>query len=94
MQAADNWASGEPLQDGRQSDERGTSYGAKDDHDPWRNLPHERESRSDLLLETPYGRVPVRQIAEVHKADGPNQILRENSERRMVLANARTAPPT
>ncbi len=44
---------------------------------------------SDLLLETPYGWVPVRQVAEVHEADGPNQILRENGKRRVVvLANA------
>jgi HME family heavy-metal exporter len=43
----------------------------------------------DLLLETPYGWVPVRQLAEVHEADGPNQILRENGKRRVVvLANA------
>jgi HME family heavy-metal exporter len=43
----------------------------------------------DLLLETPYGWVPVRQIAEVREADGPNQILRENGKRRVVvLANA------
>jgi CzcA family heavy metal efflux pump len=43
----------------------------------------------ELLLETPYGWVPVRQIAEVREADGPNQILRENSKRRVVvLANA------
>jgi HME family heavy-metal exporter len=44
---------------------------------------------SDLLLETPYGWVPVRQIAEVREADGPNQILREGGKRRVVvLANA------
>jgi HME family heavy-metal exporter len=44
---------------------------------------------SDLLIETPYGWVPVRQIAEVREADGPNQILRENGKRRVVvLANA------
>jgi heavy-metal exporter, HME family len=43
----------------------------------------------DLLLETPYGWVPVRQIAEVREGDGPNQILRENGRRRaVVLANA------
>jgi HME family heavy-metal exporter len=43
----------------------------------------------DLLLETPYGWVPVRHIAEVREADGPNQILRENGKRRsVVLANA------
>jgi HME family heavy-metal exporter len=44
----------------------------------------------DLLIETPYGWVPVRQIAEVREADGPNQILREDGKRRVVvLANAR-----
>jgi heavy-metal exporter, HME family len=43
----------------------------------------------DLLLETPYGWVPVRHIAEVREADGPNQILRENGKRRsVVFANA------
>jgi HME family heavy-metal exporter len=43
----------------------------------------------DLLLETPYGWVPVRHIAEIREGDGPNQILRENSKRRVVvLANA------
>ena len=43
----------------------------------------------DLLLETPYGWVPVRQIAEIREGDGPNQILRENGKRRVVvLANA------
>ena len=43
----------------------------------------------DLLLETPYGWVPVRHIAEISEGDGPNQILRENSKRRVVvLANA------
>jgi HME family heavy-metal exporter len=47
---------------------------------------------SDLLLETPYGWVPVRQIAEVREADGPNQILRDNGKRRVVvLANAHGA---
>jgi heavy-metal exporter, HME family len=43
----------------------------------------------DLLLETPAGWVPVRQVAEVAETDGPNQILRENSRRRVVvLANS------
>jgi CzcA family heavy metal efflux pump len=43
----------------------------------------------DLLLETPYGWVPVRHIAEVREGDGPNQIQRENGKRRIVvLANA------
>ena len=42
----------------------------------------------DLLIETPVGWIPARQIAEVRETDGPNQILRENSRRRLVvLAN-------
>ena len=44
---------------------------------------------ADLLVETPTGWVPLRQIAEVREADGPNQILRENTRRRIVvLANS------
>ncbi|HYM99320.1 MAG TPA: efflux RND transporter permease subunit, partial [Aestuariivirgaceae bacterium] len=42
----------------------------------------------DLLMETPSGWVPVRQIADVKETNGPNQILRENGRRRLVvLAN-------
>ena len=42
----------------------------------------------DLLIETPMGWVPVRQLADVVETDGPNQILRENGRRRVVvLAN-------
>ncbi|MBN9276280.1 MAG: efflux RND transporter permease subunit, partial [Hyphomicrobium sp.] len=44
---------------------------------------------ADLLIETPSGWVPLRQVAEVKEADGPNQILRENTKRRIVvLANS------
>ncbi|MFN0217380.1 MAG: efflux RND transporter permease subunit [Hyphomicrobium sp.] len=43
---------------------------------------------SDLLIETPKGRVPLSRIAKVEETEGPNQILRENGRRRMVvLAN-------
>lgn len=43
----------------------------------------------DLLIETPMGWVPVRQMADVIETDGPNQILRENGRRRVVVfANA------
>ena len=42
----------------------------------------------DLLIETPSGWVPARQIADIRETDGPNQILRENGRRRIVvLAN-------
>jgi HME family heavy-metal exporter len=44
---------------------------------------------ADLLIETPSGWVPLRQVAEVTETDGPNQILRENGKRRIVvLANS------
>ncbi|HEX4892899.1 MAG TPA: efflux RND transporter permease subunit, partial [Hyphomicrobiaceae bacterium] len=44
---------------------------------------------AELLIETPTGWVPLRQIAEVRETDGPNQILRENAKRRIVvLANS------
>ncbi|ACL60458.1 acriflavin resistance protein [Methylobacterium nodulans ORS 2060] len=39
----------------------------------------------DLLLETPSGWVPARQVAEIRETDGPNQILRENARRRIVV---------
>ena len=43
---------------------------------------------NDLLIETPKGRVPLSRIATVEETEGPNQILRENGRRRMVvLAN-------
>lgn len=41
-----------------------------------------------LLIETPKGRIPLRLVADVSESEGPNQILRENGRRRMVvLAN-------
>ena len=46
---------------------------------------------SDLLIETPKGPVPLRNLAEVRETDGPNQILRENGRRRIVLS-ANAAP--
>jgi HME family heavy-metal exporter len=42
----------------------------------------------DILLETPSGWVPARHIADIKETEGPNQILRENGRRRVVvLAN-------
>ncbi len=40
---------------------------------------------ADLLIETPLGWIPVRQVADVVETDGPNQILRENGKRRVVV---------
>lgn len=42
----------------------------------------------DLLVATPTGHVPLRTIATVQETDGPNQVLRENGQRRIaVLGN-------
>ncbi|MDZ7602769.1 MAG: efflux RND transporter permease subunit [Hoeflea sp.] len=43
------------------------------------------QTLGDLLIETPAGWIPVRQMAEVRETDGPNQILRENGSRRVVV---------
>jgi HME family heavy-metal exporter len=41
-----------------------------------------------LMVETPGGRVPLSLLAELRDTDGPNQVLRENGRRRIVvLAN-------
>jgi len=44
---------------------------------------------ANLLVETPTGHVPLRLIADIAEAYGPNQINRDNSRRRVVIsANA------
>ena len=44
---------------------------------------------ADLLIETPSGHVPLQLVAKIQETDGPNQILRENGQRRMaVYANS------
>jgi CzcA family heavy metal efflux pump len=43
------------------------------------------QALGDMLIETPLGWVPVRQLADVQETDGPNQILRENGKRRIVV---------
>ncbi len=43
------------------------------------------QNLSNLLLATPSGAVPLRMVASIEESDGPNQILRENGRRRMVL---------
>lgn len=46
------------------------------------------QALSELLIETPTGWIPARLIADIRETDGPNQILRENGRRRLVvLAN-------
>jgi Cu/Ag efflux pump CusA len=39
----------------------------------------------DHLIQSPSGWIPVREIADVRETDGPNQILRENGKRRIVV---------
>ncbi|MHC2087419.1 efflux RND transporter permease subunit [Methylobacterium sp. CM6244] len=39
----------------------------------------------DLLISTPAGRIPLRRVADVTEADGPNQISRENTQRRIAV---------
>ncbi|QEL65205.1 cation efflux system protein, resistance-nodulation-division (RND) family [Oryzomicrobium terrae] len=47
------------------------------------------EGLSNLLIETPGGRVPLARLASIEDGDGPNQISRDNGRRRIVLsANA------
>jgi HME family heavy-metal exporter len=40
----------------------------------------------DLLVSTPLGFVPLRRLATIEESDGPNQILRENGQRRIVVS--------
>ncbi|MEO8260837.1 MAG: efflux RND transporter permease subunit [Acidobacteriota bacterium] len=45
------------------------------------------ERLSDLPIDTPNdGRVPIRLLAEVRREEGPNMILRENIQRRIVVS--------
>ena len=47
------------------------------------------EGLSNMMIDTPGGRVPLSQLATVDESDGPNQISRDDGRRRMVLsANA------
>ena len=40
----------------------------------------------NILIDTPHGKVPLAQVASIEETDGPNQIGRENSRRRIVIA--------
>jgi len=51
------------------------------------------EGLSNILFETPTGRVPLSRIASIEDGDGPNQISRDDGKRRIVLsANAQGRP--
>ncbi|MDP2811637.1 MAG: efflux RND transporter permease subunit [Rhodocyclaceae bacterium] len=44
------------------------------------------QALANLLIETPTGHVPLSRVASVEESDGPNQVSRENSRRRIVLS--------
>jgi CzcA family heavy metal efflux pump len=47
------------------------------------------EGLRNALVSTPVGHVPLRRLAEIEERTGPNQVLRENQQRRIVvLANS------
>ncbi|CCQ10938.1 Cobalt-zinc-cadmium resistance protein CzcA; Cation efflux system protein CusA [Pseudoalteromonas luteoviolacea B = ATCC 29581] len=43
------------------------------------------QALADTLIDSPAGAIPVSFVADIQLLDGPNQILRENSRRRLVL---------
>ena len=48
-----------------------------------------RAGLEHVIIETPLGHVPLRRVADIVETDGPNQVLRENAQRRIVvLANS------
>ena len=44
------------------------------------------QNLANLLIETPTGHVPLSKLAKIEESDGPNQVNRENSRRRIVLS--------
>ena len=51
------------------------------------------EGLSQILIETPSGRIPLYKVASIEDSDGPNQISRDDGKRRIVLsANASGRP--
>ena len=44
------------------------------------------QALANLLIETPKGFVPLSKVAQVEESEGPNQIVRENARRRIVLS--------
>ncbi|MBL8308806.1 MAG: efflux RND transporter permease subunit [Burkholderiales bacterium] len=44
------------------------------------------EGLSQILIETPKGRIPLSKIATIEDSDGPNQISRDDGKRRIVIS--------
>ena len=45
-----------------------------------------QEGLKNLMVETPTGRVPLSRLASIEEGDGPNQILRDEGRRRIVIS--------
>ncbi|MBI5335798.1 MAG: efflux RND transporter permease subunit [Burkholderiales bacterium] len=46
------------------------------------------DALAGLVIDTPAGRVPLQQLAQVELADGPNEIRRDEGKRRIVISAA------
>jgi Cu/Ag efflux pump CusA len=65
--------------------DRGTAFDLVVKFDP--SNAADFESVSDLPIDTPAaGQVPIRLLAEVRREEGPNMVLRENVQRRIVVS--------
>ena len=65
--------------------DRGTSFDLVVKFDQASSADFER--LSDLPVDTPHqGRVPIRLLADVRREEGPNMVLRENVQRRIVIS--------
>jgi Cu/Ag efflux pump CusA len=66
--------------------DRGTAFDLIVKFDPAAGSAFERIA--DLPIETPTGAtVPIRLVAEVRREEGPNMVLRENVQRRIVISS-------
>ena len=66
--------------------DRGTSFDLTVKFDPSQSVEFERIA--DLPVDTPSGaQVPIRLLADVRREEGPNMVLRENVQRRIVISS-------
>ena len=65
--------------------DRGTAFDLAVKFDPSQSVEFERIA--DLPVDTPTGtQVPIRLLADVRREEGPNMVLRENVQRRIVIS--------
>jgi len=65
--------------------DRGTAFDLTVKFDP--STSEDFEHISDLPIDTPTaGQVPIRLLADVRREEGPNMVLRENVQRRIVIS--------